>query len=233
MPFPQWGRITQVQSIGTQDYRALLMRLEKRLSKNYQYTVSYTLSRVTDNSFGQTSTGTITDFYHPEWDQGYGNADRRHAAVASGAYQLPGNVVLGAVWTLRSTAPFSARAGVDLNADGANTDYVPGTHKGQGNRDLDVSLVNAWRASRGLGPVDPSKFSKNDFNRVDLRLSKAVTLGGNRRAEFIGQVFNVFGRDNLGGIGSSFQTNALSDTFGQLTTAQPRQQAELAVRLTF
>ena len=97
----------------------------------------------------------------------------------------------------------------------------------------DVSLVNAWRASRGLGPVDPSKFSKNDFNRLDVRLSKAVTLGGNRRAEFIGQVFNVFGRDNLGGIGSSFQTNALSDTFGQLTTAQPRQQAELAVRFTF
>ena len=24
VPFPQWGRITQVQSIGTQDYRALL-----------------------------------------------------------------------------------------------------------------------------------------------------------------------------------------------------------------
>ena len=59
------------------------------------------------------------------------------------------------------------------------------------------------------------------------------SLGGSRRAEFIGQIFNVFGRNNLGGIGSSFQTNALSDTFGQLTTAQPRQQAELAVRFTF
>jgi hypothetical protein len=137
------------------------------------------------------------------------------------------------VWTLRSTAPFSAKAGVDLNADGANTDYVPGTHKGQGNRDLDMGLVNAWRASRGLGPIDPAQISTNDYNRVDARVSKAFTLGGRRRLEGIFQIFNLFGRDNLGGIGSTFQTNALSDAFGQLPTAQPRQQAEIAVRLTF
>jgi hypothetical protein len=232
-PLPEWGRILQVQSIGDQDYRALLVRLEKRFSSRHQYTLSYTLQRVTDNSFGATSTGTITDFYHPEWDQGYGNADRRHAFVGSGAYLLPADVTLGMVWTFRTTAPFSARAGRDLNGDGANTDFVPGTHKGQGNRDLDVALVNAWRAQNGFGPVDPENFSKNDFNRVDIRLSKAISLGGRRRVEFIGQVFNVFGRDNLGGIGSSFQTNALSDTFGQLTTSQPRQQTELAVRMTW
>ena len=130
-------------------------------------------------------------------------------------------------------SPFSARAGVDLNADGANTDYVPGTHKGQGNRDLDIGLVNAWRASRALGPINPAQISKNDYNRVDVRVSKAFNLGTRRRLEGIFQVFNLFGRDNLGGIGSSFQTNALSDSFGQLLTAQNRQQSEIAVRLTF
>jgi hypothetical protein len=137
------------------------------------------------------------------------------------------------VWTLRSTAPFSARAGVDLNGDGAITDYVPGTHKGQGNRDLDMGLVNAWRTTRGLGPLNASQFSKNDYNRVDARISKAFTLSGRRRIEGIFQIFNLFGRDNLGGIGSSFQTNALTDTLGQLLTAQNRQQAEIGVRMTF
>ena len=232
-PLPEWGRINQVQSIGWQKYRALLVRLEKRFSQRYQYTVSYTLQKVEDNSFGATSTGTITDFYNQALDAGYGNADRRHSMVASGAYLLPGDVTLGMVWTLRSTAPFSARAGVDLNGDGANTDYVPGTHKGQGNRDLDIGLVNAWRASRGSGPIDPSTISKNDYNKVDARVAKAFTLGGKRRIEASAQIFNLFGRDNLGGIGSSFQSNALSDTFGQLLTAQNRQQAEIAVRVTF
>jgi hypothetical protein len=96
-----------------------------------------------------------------------------------------------------------------------------------------MGLVNAWRASRGFGPINPAQISTNDYNRVDARVSKAFSLSGKRRIEAIGQIFNLFGRDNLGGIGSSFQTNALSDAFGQLLTAQNRQQAEIGVRITF
>jgi len=233
-PSPAWGNISQVQSIGKQDYRALLVRVEKRLSQRYQYTLSYTLGRVTDNSFGATSTGTVTDAYNPQWDQGYGNADRRHAFVGSGAYQMPGDVILGLVWTMRTTAPFSARAGRDLNGDGATTDFVPGTTKGMGNRDNDAMMkaVNAYRAANGLAPVTLVN-TTNGYNRFDVRASKAINLAGRRRVELIGQVFNLFGRTNLGGIGSSFNTNALSSTFGQLPTAQPRQQGEVAIRFTF
>ena len=233
-PFPAWGNITQVQSTGEQDYRALLARVEKRLSNRYQYTVSYSLQRVTDNSFGATSTGTVTDAYNPQWDNGYGNGDRRHAAVFSGAYQAPADVIIGVVWTVRSSAPFSAKAGRDLNNDGATTDYVPGTTKGMGNRDNDAMMqaVNAYRAATALAPITLVN-NTNDYNRFDVRVSKSVTLAGRQRVELIGQVFNLFGRTNLGGIGSSFNTNALSNTFGQLTTAQPRQQGEIAVRFTF
>ncbi|PYR70631.1 MAG: hypothetical protein DMF88_02255 [Acidobacteria bacterium] len=234
-PLPAWGNISQVQSIGTQDYRALLVRVEKRLSQRYQYTLSYTLGRVTDNSFGATSTGTVTDAYNPQWDQGYGNADRRHAFVGSGAYQAPGDIILGVVWTLRTSAPFSARAGRDLNGDGATTDFVPGTTKGMGNRDNDAMLaaVNAYRAANGMAPIAELTNNSNGYNRFDVRASKAINLSGRRRVELIGQVFNLFGRMNLGGIGSSFNTNALSPTFGQLATAQARQQGEIAVRFTF
>jgi hypothetical protein len=234
-PSPVWGNIAEVQSIGRQDYRALLVRVEKRLSNRYQYTLSYTLARVTDNSFGATSTGTVTDAYNPQWDQGYGNADRRHAFVGSGAYQMPGDVIVGVVWTLRTSAPFSARAGRDLNGDGATSDFVPGTTKGMGNRDNDAMLaaVNAYRAANALAPITALVNNSNDYSRFDVRASKAFTMPGRKRVELIGQVFNLFGRTNLGGIGSSFNTNALSNTFGQLSTAQPRQQGELALRFTF
>jgi hypothetical protein len=189
---------------------------------------------VTDNSFGATSTGTVTDFYHPEWDDGYGNADRRHTFVGSGAYLLPGDVTLGMVWTLRSSSPFSARAGRDINNDGATTDFVPGTTKGMGNRDNDAMMkaVNAYRLANGLAPVTLINNS-NTYNRFDVRASKALTLAGRKRVEFIGQVFNLFGRNNLAGIGANFTSNALSDTFGQYTTAQARQQGEVAIRFTF
>ena len=66
-----------------------------------------------------------------------------------------------------------------------------------------------------------------------MRVSKAFVLGGTQRLELIGQVFNLLGTDNLGGVGTGWVTNALSDSFGRILTALPRQQAELAVRFVF
>ena len=131
IPYPEWGRINQIQSVGWQDYRALLMRLEKRFSRSHQFTVSYTLGRVVDNSFSGTSTGNINNVYHPELDEGYGLADRRHGLVASGAVLVPGGVTIGAVWTVRTERPFTATTSVDLDGNRTN-DYVPGTKKGDG-----------------------------------------------------------------------------------------------------
>jgi len=62
---------------------------------------------------------------------------------------------------------------------------------------------------------------------------KAFGLGGGRKVELIGQVFNLLGRTNLGGVGSSYQTNARSADFGRILTAQPRQQGEVAVRFAW
>ena len=106
------------------------------------------------------------------------------------------------------------------SGDGGTTDYVPGTSNNQGNRTLDINLVNAWRAVNGLGPISASQFDSNRFNSVDLRVSKALPLGANRKAELVAQVFNVFGTDNLlppGG--DSYVENALSDSFGKILNA--------------
>jgi hypothetical protein len=234
VPYPQWGRINQIQAVGSQDYRALLMRLQKRLSNNNQYTVSYTLSRVIDNSFSGTSTGNINNVYRPELDEGYGLADRRHTLVASGAMVLPFDITLGGVYAIRSDRPFTASAGVDLDGN-RNNDYVPGTKKGDGNRmdtDQFLGLINSFRATRNLAPIPESQMESDNYQRFDVRVSKAVQLGRSR-VELIGQVFNLFGNTNLGGIGVTRQTNALSNAFGQILGAQTRQEGELAIRVTW
>src|SRR3712207_8990307 len=64
------------------------------------------------------------------------------------------------------------------------------------------------------------------FRSLDVRLSKAISIGGQRRIELIGQVFNLLGTDNLGGVGTGWVTNALSDSFGRILTAQPRRSEE-------
>ena len=232
-PIRGWGNINQYQADGESDYRALYLRLDKRFSDGYQYLVSYSLARSEDRGAGQQ---TIVDFYHPEYDQGYANQDRRHALVASGAVQLPYDVVLGAVWSYRSSRPFSARAGIDLNRNGAVTDYVAGTTRNvfnRGDNDQQLALVNAWRAQNGRGPIAASQLMTDEFNRFDIRVNKQIGLGGGRRADLIAQVFNLFGTDSFGPGALPWQMNALSNAFGTIGTVHPRQQAELAIRFVW
>jgi hypothetical protein len=243
-PLPEWGQILSIDPIGLWTYKALLVRLEKRLSHRYQYQLSYTLAKQ-DGNFGGTGNtpdlvginqgGGITDYYNPAADIGPLPSDRRHAVVLSGAFQLPSDVVLGVIWNFRTTTPFSARAGVDVNGDGTNNDYVPGTTKDMGNRDNAAMLtaVNAYRATLNLPAIPESQIDTNTLYRLDLRVSKAIQLGGGRKVELIGQVLNALGRNNLGGVGSAYQSSARAATFGQILTAQPRQQGEVAVRFVW
>jgi hypothetical protein len=238
---PEWGQIVSTDPIGEWTYKALLVRLEKRLSHRYQYQISYTLAKQ-DGNYGANDTvgilqgGAITDFYNPQFDLGPQNADRRHALVISDGFQLPADVIIGTIFNVRTTTPFSARAGIDLNGDGVSaTDYVPGTTKNMGNRDNAAMLtaVNAYRATLGLAAIPASQIDTNTLSRLDLRASKAINIGNGRKVEVIGQLFNVFGRTNLGGVGSSYQTNARAATFGQILTAQARQQGEVAIRFVW
>lgn len=234
-PDPTWGRIVQTQSSGEAKYRALYIRLDKRYSNRWQALVSYTLLK-SDSTAGVGTNGAVTDFYHPEYDFGPATADRRHSLVASGSVLLPGEVTLGAVWNIRSTMPFSALAGTDLNNDGAVTDYVPGTTSNQGNRDDGfLATVNAYRATLGRAPIPASNIDNNRYNSLNIRASKALQLGGHRRVELIGQLFNVLGIDNLlvQASGNQQTSNALSDSFGRILAAQNRRQAELAMRFIF
>jgi hypothetical protein len=228
-PLPEWGQITITKTIGNYDYKAFLVRLEKRLSHRYQYQVAYTLSKQ-DTDFGW------TDAYVHTQDVGPSSSDRRHQLVMSSGIQLPADVVAGVIFSYRTPTPFTAGAGIDLNNDGSTNDAVPGTHRGQGNRDNAAMLaaVNAYRASRtpALPPISESQIDTNRLSRLDLRVTKGFAFGG-RKIELVGQVFNLFGTDNLGGIGSSQVGNATAQNFGQIPSAQPRQQGEIAIRYVF
>jgi outer membrane receptor protein involved in Fe transport len=229
-PDPTWGRIDQWQSVSKSRYKAMYVRFDKRMSRRHQFLVSYTLAKANDNAPGDRFVNQLREGD----DYGPATIDRRHTLVASGAVLLPFDVQFGAVWTLRSALPFSARAGADLNRDGFvnNSDYVPGTTRNQGNRDLDLSLVNAWRQQNGRSTISASQIESSRFNSVDVRGSKQFPLAGSARLELIAQVFNLFNTKNLLAPFTSLQVNnALSDSFGRILTAKPGTQAELAARL--
>jgi hypothetical protein len=229
-PLPEWGRISQTQSTSKTQYRALFVRLDKRYSNRNQFLVSYTLAKSEDND----PAGRVTDQADWSLDWGPSTVERRHSLVASGAVLLPWDLTFGAVWTLRSGLPFSALAGRDINGDGFVTDYVPGTSRNQGGRNLDLSAVNAWRALNGRAAIPDTQIESTRFNSIDVRVSRVFEIGGSRKVEVLAQVFNLLGTDNLDAPFTSGRvTNALSDTFGRILTARARQQAELGVRFTF
>jgi len=221
-----------LSSTGWSDYRALYVRLDKRMSNRYMYLISYTRDWTTNQ------VANVSDYYHPDLDQGPDG--RKHTVVASGTARLPFDLTFGAVWTVRSALPYSALAGVDLNGDGvSNTDYVPGTTRNQAGRDSAstatvLQKVNEWRAVRNLRPIPESQLESSNFNRFDIRVSRSINLGGTRSVDLVAQVFNVFGRDNLiGGTGGGAVNTATSNAFGRYTIAAPRQDAEVGISFKF
>ena len=50
-PYPQFGRVSQIQSTSNSTYRALLMKLDKRMSHRWSALVSYTLAQAKDQPY--------------------------------------------------------------------------------------------------------------------------------------------------------------------------------------
>jgi hypothetical protein len=229
-PLEEWGRIEESRSVARVDYRAFYARLEKRLSNRTQVNISYSLV----NSEDDLPLNRYRDQANPETEYGPSNGERRHAIVASGAVLLPYDITLGAIWTFRTNLPFTAVAGRDLNRNGFNDDFVPGTTRNQGNRDLDLNLVNAWRALNGFPPISEDQIEDTRISVVDMRVSKTFPIAQDYRLELMFQVFNLFNQVNLGApYAGANVTNALSASFGRVLTARDARQAEIAIRFRF
>lgn len=223
-PIPTFARVLDHESISQSKYKALYVRAEKRFARRYQFLVSYTLASATDdNPQGQVTTPAN---YNLDW--GPSNIDRRNVLVASGSFALPWKVTLGLIWQLRSALPFSALTAT-TDADGL-AQYVPGTSRNQGDRNLALDAVNTYRATLGLAPIPASQIDTSRFNSFDIRASRPIFTRNERRIDVVGQVFNLFGTTNL--TGGNIST-ATAGSFGQILGASNLQQAELAVRIVF
>jgi hypothetical protein len=235
-PYPQFGRVNYGQSTADNDYKALLVKVEKRMAHRYQYLVSYTLSKATDTNFANV----YVSPYGFSRETIPAVADRRHRLVASGIVQLPYEAQVSAILDLRSSLPFGPTSSLDLNADGYTGDLPAGVRRLSGCRGLDLDAVNAFRTGRNLTPV--TDVTCAGFSNLDLRFSKFFTVGGAHRLEVIAQLFNVFNRANLNtpnnNIGAGNDATTGRPLFGTSTALLPNinapsRQVELAIRYQF
>ena len=234
--YPQFGRVSFWQSTSDNSYRALLVKVEKRMSHRYSFLSSYTLSSAKDNGF----TNIQGDKYGYYKVERYGTADRRHRLVVSGIVQLPAQAQVSAIADFRSSLPFSPSSALgDLNGDGYTGDLPGGVQPGSGCRSLNLDAINSVRTGRSLTPV--TQVDCPGFANIDVRFSKFFAIGGTNQVEFIAQLFNVFNHANFATPNGSI--TAGNDTTGRPLFGQsqslmaninaPSRQAEFAVRWKF
>jgi hypothetical protein len=235
-PYPQFARVQFWQPSADNFYKALLLKIEKRMSSRYQFLTSYTLSKAEDDNV----IGTRIDVYGYSKVRRAGTADRRHRLVVSGIAQLPADSQISVIGDFRSSLPFTPSSSLgDLNNDTITGDLPAGVLPGSGCRSLNLDAINAFRRGRGLAEV--TQVDCPTFSNVDVRFSKFFRLGTSR-VEFIAQLFNIFDRANFNtpsnNIGAGNDAATGRPLFGTTTSLLPNinapsRQAEFAVRFQF
>ena len=174
--YPEVGRIRQIASDASSDYKALEITVQRRPSSDFSMQLAYTYSKAINETDG---------FYIPipdsakpiSFQEGPAMSDQRHRLVLNGTYNLPLGFQVSGIWKLGSGQPWNAEiTGGDTNGDGVPHDRLPGDAR---NNQL-----------------------SNTYSRVDLRLAKLFKLG-KAEVTLIGEIFNLFNRRNYdpGGVG--------------------------------
>jgi hypothetical protein len=236
--------ILQYTSFGETWYKGLTLTLNRRLADNFQYLVSYTLSKAEDTStdfqsaFIAMNNGRGRDpnnltglpiGFDPLSEKGASTQDQRHRLVISGLYQFPWQISLSGIITAASGRPYTPLAGVDLNGDG------------------DGGAFPSDRAR--TNPADPStavarnsQTMKSQFN-IDTRISKRFAASRGFAIDGILDIFNVTNRTNYTEINNIFGTGAFPNTplkdaqgrttYGVYEQALPGRQFQLGAKIIF
>jgi hypothetical protein len=197
--------VINIESSVKTKYDGLLVSLEKRFSRNYQFRASYTLAKAFNYANDDQIPFSIGPVNPDNLQLEYGPApnDQRHRFTFSGVFDLPAGFQLAPIWTIASGVPMDI-----LLPDGSSR--IPFLQRNAGGRlfkkaselnDL-IQTVNAGGGINGqLLPLvnDNARFN-DSFNSFDLRLTKSFRFGDRFRFDPMVEVFNLFNVTNVLGV---------------------------------
>lgn len=209
--------VKNLESSARTNYDGLLVSLEKRFAKRYQFRASYTLSK----SFNFANDDQIPFSNGPidsnDLQREYGPTpnDQRHRFTFSGVFELPWAVRVSPIFTLASAVPVDI-----LLPDGSSRvcelSRNAGARQFQTGAQLNAVLTQINAAGGSLCPnADPSTGFKprvlvplvrddlefgDNFSSLDVRVSKVFKIGERFTIEPIAEVFNLFNVTNVLGV---------------------------------
>jgi len=206
---PRYNVINSTQSIGDSTYRNMTLQLTRRNVNGIGFDLAYTLGKSEDNApiTGQLSVQGDpgrTDVTNLDRDLGPNILDQRHtftgSIVATPQFERDGAMgailndnVFGILLQFASGIPVNLRSNRELNNDGTTSDRPDGVS----------------RNSLNL----PERYN------VDFRYSRRLRLGGNRAAEVIAEVKNIFNTVQTSGVNATIATDTLGIPLATLPTS--------------
>ena len=180
-------------NLGSTDYDALEVQLDKRFSRNYSARVSYTLSYSRGNTSGAFIPQSLVqrlDDLRLDANEGPTDFDRRHNLVISGSALVPRTGGLTVSWVARALSglPFTLTdSNTDADQNGILFDPLPaGEYSGSGANAIGVDFDGGRNGA--YGPA---------FFQFDTRVGYRLGAGGQRTLDVFGEVFNVTNRANF------------------------------------
>lgn len=250
-PDSRFGAITEIIGNVNSKYNALVLQINRRLTKGLQFDSSYTLSKATDTGqLSQTFTATNVP-YNPfdlAADTGPTNFDIPHKFVASVIWQpkpfSQDSKVAQAIFNGFTIAPiFTAASGVPYSANTGTGNPAGGVSSGI------TASGTGGNASFGFNRVP--MFPRNYFRQpkivnVDMRVSRRFHIKEKANIELLAEGFNIFNRTQVTAlntrlyiIGGTVAASTLTfdPTFQTLSTAGNslvrERQVQLAARFEF
>ena len=200
--------VVNLESSVKTKYDGLLLSVEKRFSRHYQFRVGYTLSK----AFNYANDDQIPFSNGPlnpnnlQLEYGPTPNDQRHRFTFSGLFELPAGIRLSPIFTLASGVP------MDILVPGG-TQRIPQLQRNAGGRLFHTArelnaFINQLNDAGGFGgnplPLVSDNARFNDsFSSFDLRVSKVFKIGERVKIEPLVEVFNLFNVTNVLGFSKS------------------------------
>jgi hypothetical protein len=214
-PFqPSAIRTYRIESTGSLRTNAMTVTFRGRIAQ-FKGTVTYTLSRSTDDTSGVFDLP--ADDNNLEAERGRADFDRRHRFSTVGVYEWrDAGLRIGTVVSLRSGAPYDITTGSDDNGDSVGNDRPAGvtrnTGQGPGFAQVDLRMTKVFRMLRPPS-ADPESSKREYRDNFELNVD----------------VFNVFNRTNF----VSYVGVLTSSYFGRANAASRPRTLQASLRYRF
>ncbi len=213
-PNSSYGAMTDAFSSINSNYNAMVIEVNHRMSRNVQFSASYTWAHALDEGQNESTFTDTNDLLNPTCLK---------CEYATSNFNVPNRFIFNAV----INSPWHASGWAKYLAEGWQLAPIYQVQNG-----LPYTLGTSGTAPGGLGGVNGSNgayridaVGRNTYRYprtqvVDLRLSKSFAFKERYKAEFLVEAFNLFNHQNVTGVNTTgyfVTTSNISTPSGTVT----------------